>query len=162
MAFIQVCGRGTFKVSSGLKQFGKAVIQNRCCAILFDMRNCVGLDSTFMGVMAGLASDLAEEVGGRITVFNLSEKTHGLLTTLGLDQMVDTHLFGATPPEMQTALDEVTKMDPLETPEVSRSETAQTMLEAHENLVECSPENYPRFKDVLTFLREDLEQVNGE
>ena len=35
------------------------------------------------------------------------------------------------------------------------------MLEAHENLVALSPENLPKFKDVLTFLREDLKNLNS-
>jgi hypothetical protein len=33
-------------------------------------------------------------------------------------------------------------------------------LEAHENLVQVSPENLPRFKDVLTFLREDIKKAH--
>jgi hypothetical protein len=43
----------------------------------------------------------------------------------------------------------------------NRKTTAETMLEAHEDLVRVSPENLPKFKDVLTFLREDLEQEGG-
>ena len=37
-------------------------------------------------------------------------------------------------------------------------DVAETILEAHENLVELSPENLPKFKDVLTFIREDLKK----
>ena len=40
--------------------------------------------------------------------------------------------------------------------------TAETMLEAHENLVKLSPENLPKFKDVLTFLREDLKATQHD
>jgi hypothetical protein len=35
------------------------------------------------------------------------------------------------------------------------------MLEAHENLVRLSPENLPKFKDVLAFLREDLKRPDS-
>jgi hypothetical protein len=32
------------------------------------------------------------------------------------------------------------------------------MLEAHEKLVEICPDNLPKFKDVLTYLRDDIKK----
>jgi len=37
-------------------------------------------------------------------------------------------------------------------------EQSHTMLEAHEALCEAAPENVPRFKDVLDYLKQDLHQ----
>ena len=39
---------------------------------------------------------------------------------------------------------------------LSKTNTAETMLEAHEALVEAAPENEARFKDVLEYLKTDL------
>ena len=87
-AFVHVQGRGSFKISSALKQFGNAMLENGCRHIILDMIDCVGMDSTFMGVLAGLAFRLKQLGGGEIIMVNLSLRTRGLLATLGLDQII--------------------------------------------------------------------------
>jgi anti-sigma B factor antagonist len=160
VALIRVCGRGSFKISPALKQFGLAVIEKGCHGILFDMDRCVGMDSTFMGVLAGLAYHLDQKRHGRIVMINLSPKTRGLLTTLGLDQVIQAHESGALPAEWKDAAALMGKLEDLDAGAPDQKQTAETMLEAHEQLVQVSPENYPRFKDVLTFLREDLKKIS--
>ena len=158
IAFIRVLGRGSFKISTALKEFSTAAIDTGCTSLVLDMAECVGMDSTFMGVLAGLAFRLRQKSSaGRITMVNLSVRTRGLLATLGLDQVIDPHMAGATPENLQPYFQSTaSRMTALDTRENSTRVTAETMLEAHENLVKLSPENLPKFKDVLAFLREDL------
>jgi hypothetical protein len=40
--------------------------------------------------------------------------------------------------------------------DLSRSDHAACMIEAHEALVDAAPENLARFKDVLEYLKQDL------
>ena len=155
-AYIHVVGRGSFKVGTGMKQFGVASIERGCHQIVIDMAECTGMDSTFMGVVAGLAFRLKQQDNGTISVVNLSSRTRNLLATLGLDQVVETYMEGATPEAFRAMLTPGTNADEITPGDESREHTARTMLEAHENLVNLSPENLPKFKDVLTFLREDL------
>ena len=54
-ALVRVQGRGSFKVSAIMKEFATAMIDRGCNALVLDMANCIGMDSTFMGVLAGLA-----------------------------------------------------------------------------------------------------------
>jgi anti-anti-sigma regulatory factor len=163
IAFIRVLGRGSFKISTAMKEFSAAAIDAGCRSLVLDMAECVGMDSTFMGVLAGLAFRLKQKAAGRITMVNLSLRTRGLLATLGLDVAIDPHMAGATPeslqPYFQGAADPLT---PLDTRKNSARATAETMLEAHENLVRLLPENLPKFKDVLTFLREDLKAARHD
>ena len=162
-AFVHVTGRGSFKNSTNLKQFGVAAIEAKCRMLVLDMAECVGMDSTFMGVLAGLAFRLKQGSEGELLVVNLSTRTHGLLTTLGLDQVVKPYLAGATPPEYQRILSSsVFEMETLASEDETKRSTAETMLEAHQNLVDLTPENAPKFKDVLTFLREDLTQDGSD
>ena len=42
-----------------------------------------------------------------------------------------------------------------------KKERAETMLEAHEALCEVAPENLSRFKDVLDYLKQDLDQTTA-
>ncbi|MBU1693346.1 MAG: STAS domain-containing protein [Verrucomicrobia bacterium] len=162
LAFVRVLGRGTFKISSSLKEFAVRAINSGCRRLVLDMSECVGMDSTFMGVLAGLAFRLRTVPDGRIVMVNLNQRTRGLLATLGLDEAVDPHLAGSWPEDLKPFLAGGGKpLAALPVEERDEAETAQTMLEAHEDLVRLSPENLPKFKDVLTFLREDLKKSGG-
>lgn len=158
-AFVHVQGRGSFKISSALKQFGNAMLESGCRHIILDMIDCVGMDSTFMGVLAGLAFRLKQLGGGEIIMVNLSLRTRGLLATLGLDQIIQPQMVGTMSEKMQKVLAVSSKLLALDNPEETQAATTETMLEAHENLVQLSPENLPKFKDVLTFLRDDLKRA---
>lgn len=157
-ALVRVDGRGSFKVCTALKQFGQSAIEAGCTAAVFDMTNCVGMDSTFMGVIAGMASRLKERGSGETVMLNLTPRTRGLVATLGLDRVVQVYPLGETPEAYKRVLSMSAEMSALGTQAGNQVTTAETMLEAHENLVELSPDNLPRFKDVLTFLREDLKK----
>lgn len=162
VAFVRLHNRGSFKVSKAMKQFGVSAIEQNIDKVVVDLTDCVGMDSTFMGVMAGLAFRLKKKNGGRLYMVNLSSRTRGLLSTLGLDQLVETYMAGTTPPEFEVVLATGRNMASYATGESTRRETAEMMLEAHEDLVEASPENLPRFKDVITFLREDIKKADSE
>jgi anti-sigma B factor antagonist len=160
-AFISVRGRGSFKVSAAMKEFVNAEIAQGCRRLVLDMADCVGMDSTFMGVLAGLAARLKGQGAGKIVMVNLSLRTRGLLTTLGLDQVIEPHMAGDTPSDIQPCVASQGDQAPLDTREKSPQATAETVVEAHEALVRLSPENLPRFKDVLNFLREDLKKADS-
>jgi len=162
VAYVRLRNRGSFKVSKAMKQFGLSAVDQNLDRIVVDLSDCVGMDSTFMGVLAGLAFRLKKKNNGRLYMINLSSRTRGLLSTLGLDQLVETCMAGATPPEFDNVFSQGRDMNALAADESSRRETAEMMLEAHENLVEVSPENLPRFKDVLTFLREDIKKADAD
>ncbi|MFH0878410.1 MAG: STAS domain-containing protein [Lentisphaerota bacterium] len=157
--FVHVQGRGSFKISTALKQFGQAAIEAHCVRLVMDMEDCIGMDSTFMGVLAGLAFHLRKLPDGAIIMVNLNPRTRGLLGTLGLDQIIEAHLAGAAPETLNEVMSISSQMHTLETDEPSQRATAETMLEAHENLIQLSPDNLPKFKDVLTFLRQDIQRI---
>jgi anti-sigma B factor antagonist len=147
-AFVRVAGRGSFKASPALKKFAQAVAEKGCRRITLDMKDCLGMDSTFMGVLAGIALMLRKH-NGALILAHLSSKNCLLVDTLGLDRLVTK----ADAPAASAAAD----LTRIETGADKRT-TAETMLEAHENLVAVAPENLPRFKDVLAYLREDLKR----
>ncbi len=158
-AYVRVQGRGSFKISAALKQFGQSAIERHCRRIVLDMSLCIGMDSTFMGVLAGLAFHIRKACDGEIVLINLSLRTRGLLGTLGLDQIIKPYMAGAAPEEYRKEELIAHQLQTLESGEATDRATAETMLEAHETLIELSPENLPKFKDVLTFLRQDLQKM---
>ncbi len=159
-ALVKVNGRGSFKVGPTLKRFGAAAVEKGCDQIIFDMESCLAMDSTFMGVLAGLALRMQRERDtGRVVVMNLSPKTAALLETLGLDRLVECHEIGKLPPELSTCLAGILDLEDLPSSADAARDSLETMLEAHQNLVEIAPENLLRFRDVISYLDQDIKNL---
>jgi hypothetical protein len=118
-----------------------------------DLADCIGMDSTFMGVLAGLSGRLKKK-GQTLELINLSEKNAALLATLGVDQVIShySHSHGHALPESLA--------QSLPTAEATKKDLAETALKAHETLVELSEENQSRFKRVIEYLRADVDRLN--
>ncbi len=152
--FIRVTGRGSFKVSTTLKQFiARIISQQPVSIVVLDLAECIGMDSTFMGVLAGLSGRLKQS-GQTLELINLSDKNIKLLATLGVDQVIShySHSHGHDMPD-QTA-------QSLSIDGITKKELAETALQAHQNLVELSEENRPRFKRVIEYLQADVDRLN--
>jgi anti-anti-sigma factor len=151
---IRVSGRGSFKVSATLKQFIAEVASKQSISVVaLDMTECIGMDSTFMGVLAGLSGRLKQR-DQALELINLSEKNEALLATLGVDQVVShySHSHGHELPALET--------QSLPTASATKKDLAETALQAHETLVELSEENRPRFKRVIEYLKADVDRLN--
>ena len=156
---VHVTGRGTFKNAPSMKRFASSAIEQGCSILLIDMVECTGLDSTFMGVMAGLSTRLKRVSGGRVIVVNLSTKIDSLLSTLGLNRLVETHREGEESPDLAEALR--VPLSQGESNETAPREQVETMLDAHRKLTEVDASNVDRFADVIAFLEQDLKQIDG-
>jgi anti-sigma B factor antagonist len=150
--WVKVEGKGNFLNSGNLKEFAREMLDRGYREFVVDLADCAMMDSTFMGTMASVALRLKELGRGHLHVVHCRNRSRELLSGLGLDQIFDIHSNGATAPECE-ALAPESRDQP---PENKKQEQAQTMLEAHEALCEAAPENLPRFKDVLDYLKQDL------
>ncbi len=161
-AIIRVGGRGSFKISPPLKQFIHQIIHNDSADhILIDMTDCTGMDSTFMGVTAGIACFLKSKPSITFELINLSEKNKKLLLTLGVDRVVD-YSMSATE-EQQALLNQLKgSSQPLEADLSDKLNAAKTTLEAHETLVDINPNNLIKFKSVLEYLQDDVRNLSDD
>jgi anti-sigma B factor antagonist len=151
--WVRVEGKGSFLNSGNLKEFAQEMVNRGYREFVIDLENCAMMDSTFMGTMAGMALRLKELGQGHLYVVHCGRRSHDLLSGLGLDQIFSIHSNGATAPECASlgATPEAGSVD------VAKKEQAETMLEAHEALCKVAPENFLRFKDVLDYLKQDLQ-----
>ena len=155
-AYLRVLGRATFKIGPILKQFGTAAIEDGCTRMVLDVSACEGMDSTFMGVLAGMATRLARQAGGKMLMLNVSDKLFEVLSTLGLDQLMECRRLGAAPEPLVEPPLTVRSLNPIVAAAADLQTTQHVMLEAHTTLAAVSAENQIRFKDVLAYLREDV------
>ena len=150
---MKVEGKGSFLNSGNLKEFAREMVNRGYREFVVDLENCVMMDSTFMGTMAGVALRLRELGHGHLHVVHCGQRSRDLLTGLGLDQIFNIHANGSESPEC-----EVLTSPMAAPPTVQKQQQAQQMLDAHEALCEAAPENFSRFKDVLDYLKQDLNQ----
>jgi len=134
-----------------MKDFAKEMINRGHREFILDLKNCPVMDSTFMGTLAFIALRLRELGQGQLRVINLNERNHDLLCGLGLDQ-----LFHVEQCTQKSAPEPTGELKPVTPVNGDRVAQAETMLEAHEALVEADPENLTKFKDVLEYLKQDL------
>lgn len=153
--WVRVAGRGSFLNSGSLKEFAREMVNRGHREFVFDLQDCVMMDSTFMGTMAGMALRLKELGQGRVHVIHCGERSRELLSGLGLDQIFDIQANGAEAPQCE-ALSQINS-DAVEKTAAAKREQAGTMLEAHEALCAAAPTNLTRFKDVLEYLKQDLQ-----
>jgi anti-anti-sigma regulatory factor len=150
-----VAGRGSFLNSGSLKEFAREMVNRGYREFVFDLEECVMMDSTFMGTMAGMALRLKELGEGSLHVIHCGERSRELLSGLGLDQIFDIQVDGAEAPQCEALTQSIG--DPAEKSTAAKREQVGTMIEAHEALCQAAPKNLTRFKDVLEYLKQDLQ-----
>ena len=155
VVWVRVAGRGSFLESGSLKDFAREMVNRGYREFVFDLEECVMMDSTFMGTMAGMALRLKELGGGHLRVIHCGQRSRDLLSGLGLDQIFEIQADGTTAPECEELT--ATSGDATGKAEAAKRDQAGTMLEAHEALCQAAPENLTRFKDVLEYLKQDLQ-----
>ncbi len=152
-SWIRCEGKGTFVNSPRLKDWGEREIENGVSSLVIDLQECKGMDSTFMGTMAGLAMKLAKVPGGRLQVVEPGERNRKSLEGLGLGVLMD--IDPETPAWSGNVSDIRSGLEPCRNLK-GKVEQATHVLEAHQKLVEADGENLSKFGTVLDFLEAEV------
>lgn len=149
-SFIKVVGKGSYQNAGLVKTYAERVAHQGVASFVIDLQECPHMDSTFMGVLAGLARQQRERQAPLPRIVHLNPRTTELLTTLGLDRILD---LEAPASPAQPSLRPLRSDQP-----PGKTETAQTMLEAHRHLIDAHQDNAAKFQDVVQFLEAKLGQ----
>lgn len=159
---VRIVGRGTFQNGQPLRRYATEMLSRGCNQFFVDLNQCQGMDSTFLGVLAGIGLRLTQGGhAGKVHVLNVSARNIELLQTLGLDRLFDVNLVGrdhthhAFPSEIGFQM--LPDSDLAEAAKgLNKRDTANFMLESHNNLVKADPRNAPKFQDLTKFLRDKV------
>jgi anti-anti-sigma factor len=148
---VRIDGRASFQNSGSLRDFMTEMLGRGKRRFVFDFQDCASMDSTFLGVVAGVAIELRKPAnGGSLVVTRVAARNLELMRNLGLHRLLTIDAGGDV---------NVAKCDTaLEAKKISEVENARMVLEAHENLVSADEANRSKFQDVLAFLRNRVEQ----
>ena len=152
---VKIAGRANFMSSPDFKTLLTELNRKGYNRFIIDLSECVLMDSTFLGVLAGFG--LVMNPGGEsnrcdIELLNPSPRIRELLENLGV-----LSLFKVTTAAPQLPADaKVSAPNPVNP---TQEQITRTCLEAHRTLMAVNPENAARFKDVTQFLAEDLKNL---
>ena len=161
LACIKIAGRANFTTSIDFKLLINELSEKGFVCYVLDLSECMLMDSTFLGVLSGLALKMQEARTGNghdqvIELLNANPRNLESLESLGV-----LHLFrvltGADRLPAELALHAAA---PTATP--TREEVTRNCLEAHKTLMKICPANIPKFKEVTQFLAEDLKKLKPE
>jgi len=141
LVIVRVEGKGTWVESKPFLEFAKRKMEEGR-ELVIDLSDCKILDSTFLGSIAYLALKK-----GKIEVFRPSKEVKRAIRTLGLGKIIK---------EIEISREEQGKKILKE--KLSPRERAETLLLAHKSLIEVSPKNLPKFKDLIEMVEKELEK----
>lgn len=164
--WIRCTSRGSFVNSPTLKSLADKYLEQGGKNLVIDLEMCSGIDSTFMGTMAGLANRCLS-AGGSLQVASPTDRTRQAMESLGLDMLVD-----IDPPDAFWLADlEKRRRELADDAHSSEgaggapmSEVARTrhVLEAHNTLRSMNHKNAETFGYVCETLEEDLMRHGDE
>jgi anti-anti-sigma regulatory factor len=156
-AFVKISGRANFTSSIDFRTFVNELHLAGSRLFVLDLSECLLMDSTFLGVLAGFALKMNVSNGdcaGRIELHNPSTRIADILENLGVLPLFHVTKGAPLPMDLNSA-------SVAESIKSTREEVTRTCLEAHKLLMEVHPENVARFKDVAKFLAEDLKKIKS-
>ena len=115
-----------------------------------DFQECSSMDSTFLGILVGLAMKLRKfEDDGRLTLINLQGRNLETVQNLGIHKIADVN------PDDLSSDDR--DLDDLENKEDRDSVGSETICQAHKTLMGLNERNSKMFCDVVNFLERQKE-----
>lgn len=149
---VRIEGRASFQNSPCLRDFIAELMQEGKRKFVLDFLHCSGMDSTFLGVLAGAAIQLRKSTpAGGLTLVRVGPRNLELIRNLGLHRLLTVE-SGDFPMSFNHRDNALVCQDR------SELDNAKVCLEAHESLVAADEANRAKFQDVLVFLRNRVEQ----
>lgn len=150
---LKIKGRANYLNCGPLNDFF-ARITKKNVSIIIDFEECIGMDSTFLGLLAGVALELKQSKHkGDICLHNLKGRNLELVENLGLNRILKVSTDQPTSPKTN-----IISPKKLEILDDQGSATPEAILKAHQNLVRADSSNLHKFQDVLSFLKKQVDQ----
>lgn len=148
---IKIKGRASYLNSAPLSAFFRRLITQGKRQFVLDFQQCAAMDSTFLGIIAGVGLELSRlEPKGTLVLSRLGQRNLELVRNLGLHRILAVDSGGvdlsSDEPAQQLAAESETDIN-----------NARMILQAHENLVAVDSANQAKFQDVINFLKGQTE-----
>ncbi len=143
-AYLAVSGKASYMNCRNVGDYFAKVAESHCKHLVIDLGKCLSMDSTFLGMIAGVALRLGKE-NADVKLLNLNERNRQLVENLGIYKLVKI---------ARTAEDNNVGGTGLGVSNARQD----TILQAHENLVKADGQNLKKFEDVISFLKKERDK----
>ncbi|MEO5917508.1 MAG: STAS domain-containing protein [Luteolibacter sp.] len=154
-SWIRCEGKGSFLNSPPMKEFGDARIAAGEKCLVVDLGACSGMDSTFMGTLAGMAARLSAHPDGTLQIADAGSRNRRSLEDLGLDFLME-----IDPPVSAWRGNIDAIRTDLKVPAITSSpnslQRTKLVLEAHQELASKNEKNAEIFSSVVSLLETEL------
>lgn len=139
--YVCIQGKANYLNCAPLGQFLDRMLNRGIRRFAIDFTLCQGMDSTFLGILAGTALELRKTTpAGELILEGVTGRNLDLIRNLGLHRILT---ISTESPE--TASRPLESMDP-------QPAAPEVLLKAHRNLIQADQANQGRFQDVIDFL----------
>ena len=152
---VRINGKANYLNCSPVNDFFDHILSEEPRSFLVDFSKCLGMDSTFLGVLAGVATKtMRQHPPGKVILANLNSQNKQLIRGLGLHHLPTVQIEDG----MEVSADAESHQRRIEGLDTSKEASPEMILEAHERLMKLNRANERRFQDVVKFLRREAEK----
>ncbi len=159
--WVRCASRGSFINSPALKAVAEKYLTGGGKLVVIDLEVCPGVDSTFMGTLAGLARR-AMAVGGCIEVASPTPRTRAAMESLGLDMLLTLDpgfsVWTEDKERRRAVLEQQLAESAAPQSDMSELDRTRHVLEAHKVLRAMNKQNDDAFGYVCETLEDDLKR----
>ena len=145
--FVGVVGLGNMGNSSTFRAFAERMAGGGYRNFVIDLKECRGMDSTFLGILFAITQAAGEDETVSVVVVNPDDHNYKILNSVGLTHVI---MVKRGPTEVPKLEYEILEECPDPTLRL------QTIREAHENLLRLDRRNEEQFGPFLRALAEEL------
>ena len=147
---IALCGRSIYARISGLANMNNCMTFQDFSTVLLDagyeraivdLGHCTGMDSTFLGVLAGMATHFEDRKSPLVVIINANPDNLETLEDVGLTNFLQVHREPVIIPEIETY-----RIDDDAVPDMDRVEFIK---ESHERLLRLDERNQKNFGPLI-------------
>lgn len=157
--WLRCSARGSFVNSPALKTLAEQYLSEGGSTVVVDLELCPGVDSTFMGTLAGLARRCMA-LGGSLQVASPTARAREAMESLGLDMLMEIDppgaFWAADIAARRAVLTSAEEVLPADAGPMTELERTKHVLEAHNTLRSMNRRNDETFGYVCETLEEDL------
>ncbi len=147
---VAISGRAGYTTCREFDEFLSKISKSEVCKkLILDMKDCTGIDSTVLGLIAGAAGEFSSK-NGEIILQRCSQRIAEVVENIGLSA-----LLTLLPGELVAAETEELFAAGTSAGTVSAASN-ETMIRELEKVMITRAENAARFKQIVEFMRADL------
>ena len=145
--FLRVLQKASYLNCGPLRKFFDDRLREGQLNFVIDFQDCSSVDSTFLGILVGVAIKLKRAVEpGTLTLVNLRNRNLETVKNLGIHKLCEISSM------------EVSDSDQLEnllTQENNAEACSKTIYDAHKTLMYLNQKNLKMFSDIVNYLESD-------